>query len=85
MLVLARKLGQKIVLGREGEPPMVITLMSLDRNVVRLGFDGPTEVRVLRAELDAGKPPRSGGRPARGRSAEATGTERGDMMESENG
>ena len=48
MLVLSRRLGEKIVL-----PGLGITLqvLSVKGNAVRLGIEAPPDVRVLRGEL----------------------------------
>ena len=50
MLVLSRKLGEKIRIGDD----IVVTLLKTQGNTVRLGIEAPAHVRVLRAEL----PPR---------------------------
>ncbi len=47
MLVLTRKLGEKIHIG-DG---ITLTVLELRGNRVRLGIDAPSDVRVLRAEL----------------------------------
>ena len=47
MLVLARKLGEKIYVGKD----IVLTVVEIDRDRIRLGIDAPREVSVLRAEL----------------------------------
>ncbi len=49
MLVLSRKLGEKVMIG-EG---VVLTVVKVDRNQVRLGIDAPAEVRVFRHEIAA--------------------------------
>lgn len=50
MLVLSRKLGERVVIG---EPPNEITLtvVDIDRGKVRLGLDAPREVPIFRSEL----------------------------------
>lgn len=47
MLVLSRKLGEKILIGDN----IVITVVKLDRNQVRIGIDAPKEISVAREEL----------------------------------
>ncbi|TWU37030.1 carbon storage regulator [Novipirellula artificiosorum] len=49
MLVLTRKLNEKIQIGEN----ITITLIRVDGGKVRLGIDAPRDVRVLRAELEA--------------------------------
>lgn len=56
MLVLSRKLFEKVVIG-EGADAITIVVADIDRGTVRLGISAPKEVRVLRAELlPAGHP-----------------------------
>lgn len=47
MLVLSRKEGQKVYIGRN----IVVTVNRIDGHVVSLGFDAPQNVRIVRAEL----------------------------------
>lgn len=47
MLVLSRKLNEKIVI----DGGIVITVVKLDRNHVRLGIEAPDRVPVWREEL----------------------------------
>jgi carbon storage regulator len=47
MLVLSRKLGEKVVIGGG----ITLTVVEVRRDRVRLGFDAPEQVRILRAEL----------------------------------
>jgi len=47
MLVLSRKPGEQVVLG-DG---ITLTVVEVKGNRVRLAFDAPDRVRVLRAEL----------------------------------
>ena len=54
MLVLSRKLNEKIVI----DGGIVLTVVKIDRNQIRLGIDAPTHVRVLREEI-AGASPRA--------------------------
>lgn len=58
MLILARKLGEKIVIG-QGAEAITITLVDIDRNVMRLGIDAPRDVPIWRQE------PRPRARPQR--------------------
>ena len=47
MLVLTRKLGEKIVIGNG----ITVTIVSVTRNRVRVGIDAPDQVRIVRGEL----------------------------------
>jgi carbon storage regulator len=47
MLVLSRKLGEKVVIG-EG---IILTVVKVDRNQVRLGIEAPKDVQVYREEI----------------------------------
>lgn len=47
MLVLSRKLGERIVIG-EG---ITVTVVAVHGNRVRLGFNAPAEVPIHREEL----------------------------------
>ncbi|TWT76232.1 hypothetical protein CA13_67240 [Planctomycetes bacterium CA13] len=49
MLVLSRKLNEKIQIGDN----ITITLIRVEGGKVRLGIDAPRDIRVLRAELEA--------------------------------
>jgi carbon storage regulator len=59
MLVLSRKVGEKIVL----DDSIVVTVVRVDRKRVRLGVQAPPQVTVLRHELC----PRSSPPPAAAR------------------
>lgn len=50
MLVLSRKLGEKIVIG-EGEKAITITVVDIDRGKIRLGVDAPRDTPIFRHEL----------------------------------
>jgi carbon storage regulator len=50
MLVLSRKLNEKIVI----DGGIVITLVKIDRNQVRIGIDAPGDVKVFREEIAPG-------------------------------
>jgi carbon storage regulator CsrA len=52
MLVLSRRLGEKIVLPSLG---VTVQVLALRRGAVRLGIEAPPDVAVLREEL-VGKP-----------------------------
>jgi carbon storage regulator len=47
MLVLSRKLGEKIVIGDN----IVITVVKIDRNQIRIGIEAPQQVPVYREEI----------------------------------
>lgn len=50
MLVLSRKLGEKIVIGDN----IVLTIVKIDRNQIRLGIEAPSDVPVFREEIAPG-------------------------------
>lgn len=47
MLVLARKQGEKVIIGRDIE----VTVLEVRGDRVKLGFKGPAEVPIHRAEV----------------------------------
>ena len=47
MLVLSRKLNEKIVI----DGGIVITIVKVDRNQVRIGIEAPGDVSVFREEI----------------------------------
>ena len=47
MLVLSRKLGQRIVIGDR----IVVTVVKLNHGQGRLGIDAPPEIAVFREEI----------------------------------
>jgi carbon storage regulator len=47
MLVLSRKLGERIVINGN----IVVTVVKIDRNQVRLGVEAPPEIPVFREEI----------------------------------
>ena len=47
MLVLSRKLNEKIVI----DGGIVVTVVKIDRNQVRLGIEAPANVRIFREEI----------------------------------
>ncbi len=47
MLVLSRKLGEKIVIGDN----VVVTVVKIDRNQIRIGIEAPTDIPVYRQEI----------------------------------
>ncbi len=54
MLVLSRKLGEKIVIGDN----IVVTVVKIDRSQIRIGIEAPHDVPVYREEI---APQRAGG------------------------
>ena len=48
MLVLSRKPGERVLVPRCG---MSVTVVAIEGNVVRLGFEAPPEVSVYREEV----------------------------------
>lgn len=47
MLVLSRKLGEKIFIGEN----ICITVVDIDRGKIRLGIEAPRDVKIFREEL----------------------------------
>lgn len=47
MLVLSRKLGEKILIGEN----ISITVVDIDRGKIRLGIEAPRDVPIYRQEL----------------------------------
>ena len=47
MLVLSRKLGEKIIIGEN----IVVTIVKIDRNQIRLGIEAPSDISVYREEI----------------------------------
>jgi carbon storage regulator len=47
MLVLSRKLGEKIVIGDN----IVVTVVKIDRNQIRIGIEAPHDIPVYREEI----------------------------------
>ena len=47
MLVLSRKLGEKIYISEN----ICITVVDIDRGKIRLGIEAPSHVRVFREEI----------------------------------
>jgi carbon storage regulator len=47
MLILSRKVGERVVIGDS----IVVTVVHLKRGRVRLGIDAPADVTVLREEV----------------------------------
>jgi carbon storage regulator len=52
MLVLSRKLGEKIIIGDN----IVVTVVKIDRNQIRLGIEAPQDVAVYREEISPNRP-----------------------------
>lgn len=53
MLVLSRKIGQRLVIA----DTVVVTITQIDHGRVRLGIEAPQNVRVVREELRRRAPP----------------------------
>jgi len=47
MLVLSRKVNEKVMIGND----IVITIVKIDRNQVRIGIEAPGHVPVYREEI----------------------------------
>jgi carbon storage regulator len=50
MLVLSRKLGEKIIIGEN----ITVTVVKIDRNQIRIGIEAPSDVPVYREEIAPG-------------------------------
>lgn len=50
MLVLSRKLGEKIYVGDD----IIITVVDIDRGKIRLGIEAPADKKIMREELLTG-------------------------------
>jgi carbon storage regulator len=57
MLVLSRKLGEKIYISDN----ICITVVDIDRGKIRLGIEAPREVPIFRKELLTGDKKSAGG------------------------
>lgn len=51
MLVLSRKIGERIVLQVPGQPDITIVLKDVDRGKCRLGIQADRSVSIMREEL----------------------------------
>ena len=51
MLVLSRKLGEKLIIGEN----IVLTVVKIDRNQVRIGIEAPADMSVFREEIAPGR------------------------------
>jgi carbon storage regulator len=60
MLVLSRKLGEKIVIGDN----IVVTVVKIDRNQIRIGIEAPHDIPVYREEIAPERFPRAERREA---------------------
>ena len=49
MLVLTRKLGERIYIG----PGIWLTVLEMKRNAVRIGIEAPEDIEIMREELVA--------------------------------
>jgi carbon storage regulator len=47
MLVLSRKLGEKIVINGD----IVVTVVKIDRNQIRIGIEAPKDIAIYRQEI----------------------------------
>lgn len=50
MLVLSRKLGERIMIGT-GADQVVLTIVEIDRGKIRIGIEAPKDVVIMREEL----------------------------------
>ena len=54
MLVLSRKLGEKIMINDN----IVVTIIDIDRGKIRIGIEAPRDVPIFRQELLGAKAPK---------------------------
>jgi carbon storage regulator len=66
MLVLSRKLGEKIYISDN----ICITVVDIDRGKIRLGIEAPRDVPIFRKELLANNRKEEGATPANSESPE---------------
>lgn len=52
MLVLSRKLGEKLII----DGNIVVTVVKIDRNQIRIGIEAPSSVSVVREEIAGPQP-----------------------------
>ena len=50
MLVLSRKLGESVLIETQ-DGQIEVKVVHIERNVIKLGFQAPVEVPIVRAEL----------------------------------
>jgi carbon storage regulator len=50
MLVLARRVGESVIIG-DGADAVKVTVASIRGSEIRLGFDAPDSIHITRAEL----------------------------------
>jgi carbon storage regulator len=62
MLVLTRKVGEKLMIGDD----TVVMIVKIDRNHVRIGIEAPPEVPIYREEILPVRPTQPIGEPALG-------------------
>jgi len=48
MLILSRKVGEAVVLDEK----IIVRVIDISKGVVRIGFDAPNEMLILREELE---------------------------------
>ena len=53
MLVLSRKLGEKIYIGDD----ICITIVDIDRGKIKVGLEAPRDISIYRAEIKPEKQP----------------------------
>ena len=54
MLVLSRKRGERVIVGNEETGIVIVTVEYLGSGQVKLGFEAPPDVPILRGELTEG-------------------------------
>lgn len=59
MLVLSRKVGERILVGDD----ITITVVRMAQGVVRIGVEAPNDMPIVREEIKEQLPSGNGGRP----------------------
>lgn len=49
MLIVSRKVNEEVIIGKEGN--IVVKVISISRNVIRIGIEAPEDIPILRREL----------------------------------
>jgi carbon storage regulator CsrA len=52
MLVLTRKIGETIIISPPGQPDIKFTIMSIRQGRIRIAFDAPKEIIIMREEAN---------------------------------
>ena len=50
-LVLTAKRDERVIIWSETGPPVIVTLLDIDRNKIRVGFEAPQAVKIMREAI----------------------------------